>query len=302
MRMMKLWLFFGLLLAGIVPVSAKTVKDTSVEWYPAEKKVGNLPTYEADAYKRGILIPLWATDAKNPFPEEEKAKHLYSVEVPTVEFFSNASPYAPEERLPVILIAPGGGYGCLAYQKEGVEIARQLRSMKCHTAVLKYHIACENARELAHLDALRALEILRIHADQLGIDTDAMGMMGFSAGAHLTATLLAHPKHPLDFAMLMYPAYLSDDGVNLKPDVVPQQPYVHTFIMQCRDDRAFVNSSLGYASFLTKANAPVAYHLYSEGGHGFGGQLAPSKEAAMWHSELRQWFQMYLDTRGEQRK
>ncbi|MDO5463032.1 MAG: alpha/beta hydrolase [bacterium] len=302
MCMMRLWLFFGLLIGGIAPItmSAKTVKDAPVEWYPAEEAVGNLPTYEADAYKRGILIPLWATDAKDPFPEVEKDEHLYSVAVPTIEFFSNASPYAPDERLPVIVVAPGGGYGCLAYQKEGVEIARQLRSMKCHTAVLKYSIACEHARERAHFDALRALEILQIHADQLGIDTDAMGMMGFSAGAHLTATVLAHPKHPLDFAILMYPAYLSEDGVNLNADVVPQQPYVKTFVMQCRDDRAYVQSSLGYASFLTKANAPVTYHLYSEGGHGFGGRLNPGKEAAMWHSELRQWFQMYLDARAAQ--
>lgn len=273
-------------------------------WMPAETPIGDLPTYEADAYKRGWLIPLEGSFAKDqdPFPEVERDEHLYSVEVPTIEFFSNASPYAPEERLPVILIAPGGGYGCLAYQKEGVEIARQLRSMNCHTAVLKYPVACENAREKAHLYALQALKLLQTHADPLGIDVNAIGMMGFSAGAHLTATVLAHHNHPLSFAILMYPAYLSDDGVTVHSDVQPTAPYVPTFIMQCRDDRAFVLSSLGYAHVLTKANAPVAYHLYSTGGHGFGGRLAPGQEAAMWHSELRQWFQNLQDARTAQKK
>ncbi len=254
--------------------------------------------YESDAYKRGLAIPLWETNEVTPFPEQEVDAHLYQVNVPTLEFFSvEDSPFQNRaDRSPVILIAPGGGYQALAYQKEGVDIARRFRSLGCHTAVLKYHIAQPQAPHLAHLDALRALEILKENAEYFKIDPNAIGMAGFSAGAHLTASCLAHPGHPLAFAILIYPAYLSDDGVTIKADVVPQQPYVPTFVMQCRDDRAYVNASLGYVHQLVQANAPISYHLYSRGGHGFGGRSKPSEEYAMWHSELRQWFESIKPT------
>jgi acetyl esterase/lipase len=297
MTLLKVWtgLFFGLV-CGVVTMAAVDVP----EWTPAEIPVGGLPTFETESYKRGILIPLWPKQGEpmvNPFPEVEQDAHLYRVDVPTLEFFNNAPLNDPHKKMPVILVAPGGGYGCLSYKKEGVDIARRLKSMNCHTAVLKYRVNCENAREWAHLDALRALTILKENAEQLGIETDAIGMMGFSAGAHLTATILAHKGHPLNFAILMYPAYLSEDGITLKEEVVPAQPFVPTFVMQCRDDRAYVNASLGYVNALTKANAPITYHLYSQGGHGFGGRSMPGKELYMWTSELRQWFQVYIENR-----
>lgn len=252
-----------------------------------------VPVYETEAFKRGRLIPLTESHpaAADPFPEAEHKEHLHTVEVPTIEFFSNSSKGNPTERLPVILIAPGGGYSCLAYRKEGVEIARQLMRMNCHTAVLKYPVNCDGARETALNAAHQAVNLLKTHADELKINPEKIGMMGFSAGAHLTARVLAQTNHPLAFGILIYPAYLSDDGVNLKPDVIPAQPIVPTFVMQCRDDRLYVNSSLGYAAYLTKADAPVSYHLYSRGGHGFGGRLNPDREAVLWHTELHHWFE-----------
>lgn len=285
-----------LLLSAVVTLLLVTrlyAAREAVRWEPAGTlgETG-VPVYKSETFKRGLLIPLTASHAAadNPFPEEERKEHLYSAEVPTIEFFSNSSSANPAERLPVILIAPGGGYSCLAYRKEGVEIARQLLRLNCHTAVLKYPVNCDGAREAALKRAQQALNLLKTHADELKIDPEKIGMMGFSAGAHLTARVLAQPHHPLAFGILIYPAYLSDDGVNLKPDVIPAQPIVPTFIMQCRDDRWYVNSSLGYAAYLTKADAPVSYHLYSRGGHGFGGRLNPDQEAVLWHTELHHWF------------
>lgn len=284
---------FGFLSAVFFLAGMVMASQPSAQWELATKGVGDLPVYKTDSYKRGVLIPLAINHpaAENPFPEEEVKEHLHAVTVPTIEFFSNSNEANPTEALPVILVAPGGGYSCLAYRKEGVEIARQLMRMNCHVAVLKYPINCDGARELALQAAQRALAILKDRAGELKIDSEKMGMMGFSAGAHLTARVLAQANHPLAFGILIYPAYLSDDGVNLKPDVIPAQPVVPTFLMQCRDDRWYVNSSLGYASYLTKANAPVSYHLYSRGGHGFGGRLTPDQEAVLWHTELQHWFE-----------
>lgn len=283
---------FGFLSAVLLVTGMTLAGQPSAQWELAAKGVGELTVYKTDYYKRGFLVPLADNHpaAVNLFPEEEVKEHLHAVKVPTLEFFSNRNEANPTEALPVILVAPGGGYSCLAYRKEGVEIARQLMGMNCHVAVLKYPINCEGARDLALQSAQQALAILKDHADELNIDPKKVGMMGFSAGAHLTARVLAQANHPLAFGILIYPAYLSDDGVNLKPDVIPAQPLVPTFIMQCRDDRWFVNSSLGYAAYLTKANAPVSYHLYSRGGHGFGGRLTPDQEAVLWHTELHHWF------------
>lgn len=291
-------------LSAVFLVAGMVIADqTSAQWEPAATGIGDLPVYKTESYKRGLLIPLTESHpaADNPFPEEEVKEHLHAVTVPTMEFFSNSTGENPAERLPVILIAPGGGYSCLAYQKEGVEIARQLMRMNCHAAVLKYPVNCEGAREAALRTAQRALTLLKTHADELKIAPEKIGMMGFSAGAHLTARVLAQTNHPLAFGILIYPAYLSDDGVNLKPDVVPAQPVVPTFVMQCRDDRWYVNSSLGYAAYLTKANAPVSYHLYSRGGHGFGGRLTPNQEAVLWHTELHHWFGSLFTTPASKR-
>lgn len=284
---------FGLMACLALLVCGQVMAEEKVTWSPMEVVLSGSQVYESDAYKRGIALPLWETESTTPFPEEEVNEHLYQVQVPTLEFFSlDAQPFeGGAERYPVILIAPGGGYGCLAYDKEGVDIARKFRAMGCHTAVLKYHVNTPQARLLAHRDAMRAIEILRENADVLKIDLQAIGMAGFSAGAHLTATCLAHPNHGLAFAILLYPAYLSHDGCSISPEVTPVEPYVPTFVMQCRDDRAYLKASLGYVKVLSDANAPIAYHLYSAGGHGFGGRLPPNAEAVLWHTELRHWFE-----------
>jgi hypothetical protein len=67
------------------------------------------------------------------------------------------------------------------------------------------------------------------------------------------------------------------------------------------DDRAYLKSSLGYVHALSAENAPLSTHLYSRGGHGFGGRLKPNQEAYMWTSELRQWFQLYIENRSPQK-
>ncbi len=234
-------------------------------------------------------LPLWAPGevpgTVTTTTETERDAHLYNVSVPTLEFFPAAN---PEQRpLPTILVAPGGGYACLAYTKEGTEVAQWLNTLGMNAAVIKYRIPGD--RDGALLDARQALTLLRTHASEWHVDTKRLGMVGFSAGAHLTSRVLAQKEHGLAYALLIYPAYLSGDGVALAPEVVPSAPTVPTFIAQCGDDRAYVLSSVGYASWLVKQNRPVAYHLYTRGGHGFGLRKSPPEEAAQWISSAEAW-------------
>ncbi len=242
------------------------------------------------------VVPLWP-DGQVPgkvtsHPETVKNDHVYNVSVPTIAFFPAANP--DQRPLPTLLVAPGGGYGCQAYTKEGTEIAQWLNTQGFHAAVLKYRIPGD--RDGALMDARQAIKVLQSHADTWQIDTTRLGMIGFSAGAHLTTRVLAHEHHGLACALLIYPAYLSTDGITLVPDVIPTVPTVPTFITQCGDDRAFVLSSIAYTSWLLKRNRPVAYHLYTRGGHGYGLQKPISEEAAQWRPTAEQWLRTQLQT------
>ncbi len=212
-------------------------------------------------------------------PERAENDHLYDVACPTIELFMLS------KAAPLVLVAPGGGYHCLAYTKEGVEVAKWLNGQGFHAAVLKYRIPGDRSGAL--MDAQEALRVLHAEAEALHIT--AFGMIGFSAGAHLTARVLHDAHHGLTFALLVYPAYLSADGVTLMDDVIPSQPHVPTFITQARDDYAFVMSSLGYAGHLLKANAAVAYHLYESGGHGQGLRYASTLPMSQWKAAAEAW-------------
>lgn len=265
---------------------------------PTEAPMRHLPFLAAflllTAALRADPTPLWPA-GEVPGKVTETAEtvrdgHVYNVSVPTLECFPAPN---PEGRpLPTVLVAPGGGYGCLAYDKEGTEIARWLNALGCNAAVLKYRIPGD--REGALADARRALECLRAPAEGWHPDPNRLGMIGFSAGAHLTARVLAQSGHGLAFALLIYPAYLSGDGAALAPETVPAAPTVPTFLAQCGDDRAFVLSSLAYASHLLRANRPVSYRLYASGGHGFGKRRTPPAEAARWPDDAAAWLRATL--------
>ncbi len=240
------------------------------------------------------VVPVWG-EGEVPGRVTTEAEtvrndHVYNVSVPTVEFFPAANPEG--KALPTVLVAPGGGYACQAYVKEGTAIAQWLTTLGVNAAVVKYRIPGDRAGAL--MDARQAIKVLQAHATEWHVDVEQLGMIGFSAGAHLTASVLAQEAHGLAYAMLIYPAYLSRDGVTLAQEVVPQMPTVPTFIAQCGDDRAFVLSSMGYAAWLLKQNRPVAYHLYTRGGHGFGLGKAPSEEAGELNESLARWLKLQL--------
>lgn len=243
----------------------------------------------AVAVRAAAPLPLWpegrAPGTATAAPETLRDGHLRNVSRPTLERFPAPNPEG--HPLPTVLVAPGGGYECLAYAKEGTEIAQWLNGLGINAAVLKYRVPGD--RDAALADARRALALLCEPADGWTPDPGRVGMIGFSAGAHLTARVLHREGHGLAFALLIYPAYLSADGLTLARDVIPAAPAIPTFLAQCRDDRAFVRSSFAYAGNLLRADGPVSYRLYADGGHGFGLRTAPPAEAAHWPADAAAW-------------
>lgn len=199
-----------------------------------------------------------------------------------------------------MIICPGGGYARLAYDKEGTEIAAWLNKQGISAFVLSYRIPDKRIGALQ--DAQRALRLVRQNAAGWKIDPTRVGIIGFSAGADVSArsAILSNMKtyDPVDkadsascrpdFAMLLYPAYF-DQGENrsLTPDlkITPSTPPV--FIFQSADD-GLANSSLVMAGALRDAKIPVEFHLVPKGGHGYGlRQGNPAAES--WPALAEKW-------------
>jgi acetyl esterase/lipase len=135
-------------------------------------------------------------------------------------------------------------------------------------------------------DAQRAVGMVREHAGEWGVDPKRVGVLGFSAGAHLAAAVSTHYEQRLyppvdaadhlscrpDFAVVVYPAYLTlpDKGFALTPDVPVTKDTPPTFLVQAEDDWAHVENAMKYFVALKNAGVPAEMHLYAKGGHGYG--------------------------------
>lgn len=186
-----------------------------------------------------------------------------------------------------IIVNPGGGYGILAYNLEGTEICKRFNSHGINCVLVKYRVPRREglAKHEAPLqDLQRAIAYTRAHAKEWNLDVNKIGVMGFSAGAHLSA-MASNSFNQLtytpidandevstrpDFCMLIYPAYLDGENFSLAPEVKVTDNTPPTFIVQAQDDSSYINSSLFYYYALTEAKVPSALHLYPSGGHGFG--------------------------------
>ncbi len=136
-------------------------------------------------------------------------------------------------------------------------------------------------------DAQRAMGLVRQHAADWGIDPHRVGVLGFSAGAHLAAALSTHYAQRLypaidaadslscrpDFAFIIYPGYLADSSRNFafSPDIPVTAETPPSFILQAENDyAAHVENAVQYFMALKQAKVPAELHVYTEGGHGFG--------------------------------
>jgi acetyl esterase/lipase len=199
-----------------------------------------------------------------------------------------------------VIICPGGGYARLAYDKEGTEIATWLNKLGYSAFILSYRVP--NKKPGALQDAQRALRIVRSNAAKWNINADKIGIIGFSAGADVSAraailftTKTYKPIDAIDsiscrpdFAMLIYPAYL-DQGENrsLTPDLKLSSLTPSMFIFQAADD-GLANSSLVMAGALRDAKIPVELHLVPKGGHGYG-LRSGNPAAETWPGLAEKW-------------
>jgi acetyl esterase/lipase len=223
---------------------------------------------------------------------------------------------------PCVIICPGGGYSVLAAGHEGSDVALFLNSIGINALVLKYRIPNRKNQpdpSVAPLqDLQQAMYLARSNAAALGILTDKIGVLGFSAGGHLAASLSSHytdlkienPEQVSlrpDFQILLYPVISfkafghkgSADNLAGQSASAEQIHYFcneewvnsqtpPAFIVHAKDDSTVpVQNALVYYQALQQNKVPSFLYLFEKGGHGFG--MINKQSEAQWPDLLKQW-------------
>lgn len=245
--------------------------------------------------------PIWTTSIPDfeqiKGTESYKDGMVYDVSKPTITIYK-----PPKNNTgAAVLVFPGGGYNKVAIELEGSEICEWLASIGVTGILLKYRVPasghhwdkdCECGKDpikpLALQDAQRAMSFVRSKAKEWDIDSNKIGVMGFSAGGHLVADVSTN------YRKKAYKLTDEIDKINCKPNFgisfFPGHMLVHTdneyglnktlpvdsstppmFILQAGNDPIdTIQNSLVYYIALRKANVHAEYHVYAEGGHAFG--------------------------------
>jgi acetyl esterase/lipase len=206
-----------------------------------------------------------------------------------------------------IVVFPGGGYKILAIDLEGTEVCDWLNSAGITCILLKYRVPDTGPypkSSAALQDAQRALGIVRSYAKEWHIDPNRVGVLGFSAGAHLAAALSTHFDQRLydaidaadqlscrpDFAVIIYPGYLAlaDQNFAPNPDIRVTDKTPPSFIVQAEDDTVHVENATVYFLALKNAKVPAELHIYADGGHGYGLRHS-SLPVTTWPQSVETW-------------
>lgn len=285
--------------------------------------------------KTTYKIRLWQGDPPNHLTsdlqeitfkkgDKENLDRIAYVQDPTIEVRLPSPQSATGQ---AVVICPGGGYGVLAYDWEGIDAANYLNAHGIAAIVLKYRLPEDASNEIPHLspllDAKRAMRLVRSRASEWQIDPKQIGIMGFSAGGHAASTLGtrfdegdAKSTDPIerlssrpDFMILIYPV------ITMKQDfthqgsrknligeaptdeliehysnelqITPQTP--PTFLVHSSNDKSVpVQNSLNFYNSLLENKVPAEMHLYPYGGHGFSLAIGQGR-LSDWPARCIEW-------------
>lgn len=224
-----------------------------------------------------------------------------------------------------VLILPGGGYGGLAFEREGIQAGRWANALGMTAFILRYRLAPRYHFPIEQEDGQRALRWIRSHASDYKIDPELIGVWGFSAGGHLASVLGTvasvgnpHAPDPIDrlssrpaFLILAYavidplgPAALGTfrNAVggdpskmqisSLSTDIHVSKDTPPTFLVASgADTLVFDESSVNFYLALRRAGVPAEMHLYQNGQHGFDlATLDPVLSS--WTVRLADWLRI----------
>lgn len=253
----------------------------------------------ADAAETSAKVELlWPQGAPGAEGDQDGDKPSLTVYLPSKDKATGAA----------VVICPGGGYGFLATDHEGHQVARWLNSFGVAGFILKYRHRRSGAgygHPAPLQDAQRAVRMVRSRAKEWGVDPGRIGILGFSAGGHLASSAGTHFNKRYskaadstdqvscrpDFMVLLYPVIsltewfthsgsrrnlLGEDpdrklveSLSNEKQVTPETP--PTFLVHAYEDKAVpAENSIYFYLALRKAKVPAEMHIYQKGRHGFG--------------------------------
>jgi acetyl esterase/lipase len=289
-------------------------------------------------FAQNEVIPLWSAEIPGSIQaldyveietfKDKKLQNIRKVTAPTLSVFL---PENDKFNKTAVVICPGGGYSYLSAEKEGTKVALWLNSIGIAAFVLKYRLPSDEIMEDKMngplQDAQEAMRFIRRNAKKWEIDLNKIGIIGFSAGGHLAATLSTHYLDNLyhindtisarpDFSMLIYPVISMKDEIthqgsrdnllgktpsdslikkfSLETQVNNLTP--PTFMVHASDDASVsVENSIKYYQALIKHKVSAELHLYEKGGHGFG--LGVAETSQYWTKHCENWLRSdhYID-------
>ncbi len=266
--------------------------------------VSCLLAFDAQAQE---IIPLYSGSVPNSKASDVQESGatsgvLKGITKPTLEYFKPAPDKASGA---AVIIIPGGGYGVVVYNGEGVGTAKAMAEKGIAAFVLKYRLPSDAImpdKKIGPLqDAQQAIKLVRENAAKWGIDASKVGIMGFSAGGHLASTAATHFEKSYvdnasntslrpDFQILIYPVISMQDSLthggshdNLlgkNPsrqdiDLFSNELQVRantppTYLTHAADDKLVdVDNSIVFFEKLRRQKVPVEMHIYPKGDHGF---------------------------------
>jgi acetyl esterase/lipase len=238
---------------------------------------------------------LWPGGAAGAVGNEERDIPKITVSLATADKATGAS----------VVICPGGGYGMLAKEHEGTQVAEWLNSLGVAGIVLEYRLGPRYRHPVMLQDAQRAIRTVRAKAPEWGLDPKRVAIIGFSAGGHLASTAGTHfdAGKPDDPDPIERQSSRPDRMILAYPVIAIATPYGHagsrnnllgpnppqalveslsnetqvtkdtppTFLVHTNADSGVVpENSLLFAMALRKAGVPVELHLFERGQHGLG--------------------------------
>jgi len=285
-----------------------------------------LTTVTAAPSQREVVL-LWPDGAPGAKGTEDGDKPSLTIYLPAKEKANGAA----------VVICPGGGYGHLAMDHEGHQIAQWLNSLGVAGFILKYRHSRSGAgygHPAPIQDAQRAIRMVRSRAKQWNVDPGRIGIIGFSAGGHLASSAGTHfqtryseAKDAIDefscrpdFMILGYPVvsfteWFTHSGsrrnlLGKDPDPKLVESFSNekqvtsetppTFLVHADDDEPVPpENSIYFYLALRKAKVPAEMHIYEEGGHGFGPGIGKGA-CSSWMPRCADWMKGrgFLDERN----
>ncbi|CAC9973162.1 alpha/beta hydrolase [Flavobacterium panici] len=278
------------------------------------------------------VIPLW-----NKIPDEIKAPDykekevitdgkVQSTSLVTIPTLTTFFPNVTKPNQTAVIILPGGGYQHLAIDKEGTKVAQWFNSLGIPAFVLKYRLPSDLVMKNKNVgplqDAQEAIRYVRQNAAKWNIDPNKIGILGFSAGGHLAATLSTHYDDKVyesaykvsarpDFSLLIYPVISMQNDITHKGSQInllgnnPSQDLIDSFsnekkvttktppafLIHATDDTVVLpENSIDYYLALKKNGVTAELHLYEKGGHGFG--LGINDTSKYWTRDCQEWLKV----------